>query len=966
MSDPDDLDHTVTKGTSLPAKQPGQRVELEQLPVEQEGRYALPPGTTDAELGRGGMGRVLALHDTHLERAVAVKELLPAHLPGRSAEGVLMAAMFVREARILARLEHPGVVPVYELARRADGTPYYSMRRIRGRPFHEVLEACASLDDRLALLPHLLDVVHAVAFAHSRGVVHRDLKPDNVMVGRYGETQVVDWGLALVEGVDEMGGVTAGTPRYMSPEQVLGTGLDARTDVWSLGVMLFELLTGELPFDGANVAEVMDKVARAPVPKVRAVEPRAPKELAELVAKALQRDVAQRYPNAGAMAEAFEKAMLARRRRPVALVAGGGALAVAAVAALGWGLSVQGDSERVAQHARLEVGDAQRDRGRALAEAALASLRARDVAGAREKAEAALKAGPEPLASGVLMLAAERGAPERRWSTTVAAGCSSLAVVGATVACGTLNGVGLFGLEDGKEAGELSIGPRGWQHAVVALGEGQLASGGDDRVLHVWDVAGRKQVRELQGFAGGLMQLASDGPALVVGLRSGEVLRVDGEKQTPLWKHPSSVRALAVQGDVVASASSGLLRWRKGEAGAPAELDRAALALTFAPGGRLLAGVEREVLVLEDGAAHALLRGHRDEVTALGVAGERLVSGAGDGVLRWWFPDGSLDGQLAGFEPGVQALVALPDSVLVATRKRKLERWALPKPDARLPDDGVPTAHAFSSTDWLLSGMRDGRVRKFDRATGAVSWVEAHHDGAVRALAQVPGVRRPEALRHLSGGDDGQVMAQRWNGEVTTLDHRDARVTALAVDDRGLRAAWGYDDGTLVVWSLEFGKEISREQAAVARALAFSPDGATLAAGRDDKRVALFAADTGKQSGELAELDGPGLAVAWSADGKRLFSGGTDGKIVTWDVATKQAGQQWANARDRIVSLDVSAEGLVAAGSDDGEVYVYSPQHGLVAEVPADLGDALAVHFVDAKTLFAAGSDRLLHFWPLP
>ena len=166
---------------------------------------------------------------------------------------------------------------------RSDGRLYYTMQLVKGRTLSSALEACASLDERLACLPHFVDMCQAIAFAHSRGVVHRDIKPENVMIGEFGETIVLDWGLAKVRGVRDirskdlaaeikefqdaqvgktMDGSAIGTPAYMSPEQAEGEidEIDERSDVWSLGVVLYELLTGELPFTGILPFDIIGKV----------------------------------------------------------------------------------------------------------------------------------------------------------------------------------------------------------------------------------------------------------------------------------------------------------------------------------------------------------------------------------------------------------------------------------------------------------------------------------------------------------------------------------------------------------------------------------------------------------------------------------------------------------------------------------------------------------------------------------
>src|SRR5262249_36552688 len=232
----------------------------------------------------GGMGKVWLARDDHLGREVALKEL------GDEQAGHPAAwARFVREARITGQLEHPGIVPVYELARRPENQqPFYTMRFVEGRTlsgaatdFHQrrSLGQAQSLELR-ALLNAFVTICNAVAYAHARGVVHRDLKGNNVLLGEFGEVIVLDWGLAKVLGQTEqevrrrpvqdnqdpalqgtLQGAVMGTPEYMAPEQAAGQldRIDQRTDVYGLGGILYELLTGQPPFSGAT-DEVLLKV----------------------------------------------------------------------------------------------------------------------------------------------------------------------------------------------------------------------------------------------------------------------------------------------------------------------------------------------------------------------------------------------------------------------------------------------------------------------------------------------------------------------------------------------------------------------------------------------------------------------------------------------------------------------------------------------------------------------------------
>jgi len=371
------------------------------------------------EVARGGMGVIYRVFDKDARRRLALKVMLDDSV----AQGPDDASLgrFLEEAQVTSQLDHPGIVPVHEIGVDGEGRTYFTMKLVKGEDLRAIFARVADPDDedwtQTRALNVLLRVCEALAYAHDRGVIHRDLKPGNVMVGKYGEAYVMDWGLAKVAGQEDhprpqlrldessllttdrkdaaetpdspiltLDGAVIGTPAYMPPEQACGRveEIGPQADVYAMGATLYHLLSGRMPYcppgERLSARTILGLVVHGPPPSVAKLAPRAPAEVVAICEKAMSREITDRYPDMTALAAdlrafveqrvvaAYETGAWAELRKWVlrnkGLAATGAAALVAVLALSGWALlerAAARKSERIATASAVEAR-AQSDR----------------------------------------------------------------------------------------------------------------------------------------------------------------------------------------------------------------------------------------------------------------------------------------------------------------------------------------------------------------------------------------------------------------------------------------------------------------------------------------------------------------------------------------------------------------------------------------------------------------------------
>jgi WD40 repeat protein/tRNA A-37 threonylcarbamoyl transferase component Bud32 len=855
------------------------------------------------EHARGGIGRILKARDQVLGRVVAIKELL---VPTDQAE-----ARFVREAKITARLEHPAIVPVHDAGRWAGNRrPFYAMKLVSGRPLKDLADSARNLGERLALVPNLLAVAEAVAYAHSERIIHRDLKPANVIVGAYGETAVIDWGLAkdLAEAelhivdaspyrasaVQELtqDGAILGTPLFMSPEQARGEDVNERADVYSLGAMIYFVLCGQPPHSGEKASVLLAQVRSLTPRPIREREPGVPSDLAAIVDKAMAWDPSARYRTAGELAvdlkrfltgqlvgaHVYSRRQLVARwvRRNRALSVLTACFALAALLGSGWFLSRE---QRLRRDAEAERDRANTERRRA-DEQSIALL---EQNGRRE-----LDLG-RPFRASVYLAEAYRRAPSslvlrslvtqavapitaHRFSLTGHEG-NVVSVAwspdGSRIASGSSDtSVRLWDAASGKQLASLSGHSRGIEDVAFSPDGKRLVSVGDGDFTIVWDVATGAEVRRFEG-GGYRASFSLDGSQLVAGRKDGRLSVWDlttGKLLADVTPYTDRVSAVLLHPDGKRAFTAGwdgrmtfwdVRTWKPLLQLAP--ITNIVAEAAFSSDGKWLltcdADVTLQVRRADTGeVAHTILlpEGARFKNAWFSPDGRLILTTSTDGAIRiWQTGSAALLRSLDAVPFGKMFDAALsPDGARVVTSS--LDRgdvWDVTDPARVLA--GGESGEFFPSA--LYPGVYTGDGKRFVVGMASEKWNELRvYDTTTGArIASWPETGGPYAVA--TNQDGSRILVSGTEGQAPRLwDDRGELVTRLEGHDK------------------------------VVYAVAASRDGSLFATASYDKRIRFWRSSTGERVGPVLEIERRPTSVAFSPDAARVAVADEKGQVTVW------------------------------------------------------------------------------------
>ncbi len=961
------------------------------------GRY-----TILGEIATGGMARVLRVWDEDLQRELAMKVVSREARAGSSdeerADHERALVRFLDEARITGQLDHPGIVPVHEVAMDDSGRVYFTMPLVRGRTLKRVFELARSEQDGWTLhraLGALHKVCLTLAFAHAKGVVHRDLKPENIMVGPFGEAYVMDWGLALVLGRLERKSIV-GTPAYMAPEQAAARleEVGPQSDVYSLGAILYELLSGSVPHQISveerriTAGEIEQWAGSLPRP-LQEIAQGVPPELLAICEKAMARAPRDRYSSAqdladdlqawleGRVVSAYETGTWARlrkwrsRNRGLALALE--TLAFVFLASVALSLLQQHFRIRTVEAKNREIGN---QSYAANLVAANLGLRALEIQDARRRLEDCAR---DLRGWEWEHLWMRTDSSSARFSHSGEVQCLAVDPRGRILATGSDDGA--VRLLDAKSGAELAT-PVKHDRPVSAMRYAPngrfLASASLDGALRLWDPDTGLLLHEFAGFL--------ETSALAIDPTGERVASGDQSGRIAIWTSAEVAPRAVLQSDSVSAldfepctrlllsghATGHLRRWDPGTCALLKEsyLESGPVrAIAVHPLGEWIAVACERAAFLVDPELLTPIRnfeGHEDALTTLAIDphGQRILTGSTDSTVRLWkASSGAALGIFVGHRDTVNAVAFAADGthLFSASEDESACMWRTDDQPVLVLEghQGWVTSLAFRSDgERLVSGSRDGTLRVWDVATGGLRETIAAPSG-VDCVAYGP-------RDVLAFGCEEPVMHV---GE-TSLGIPGTEFAALEVCPGSAaflpelgRLVSRYRNGTVYVWDLDqhalvFSVPIDDRT----NSLAMRPRSASFAAGTQDGSIQLIDARSGRLERTLFGPRNTVGALAFSSDGKRIAAGSIDGMI--W-IASLEGDEpsRLLDGHERIVSSlafeparldDPGHKPRLVSGSEDGTIRVWNPdagealltlrdhEQGITAVAFSPSGDAIA------------------------